>query len=1016
MSGKVLHSLTDENPDLHKQVGCMNGMFQVFNRRHFLTGRRIGSRDNKRLPPVQSGNHGMEPDSTMQKTMEMNLDEVVKEKRRVSIESSRTSFSSSCSSTFSSVDWNKTAKPEPSSLGYSNFLETPSQILPKKQPISPLHPRQQSLNLLDVVKDSITREACGLSVKTTTKAERTNHVLKHIDSPRPLQPSKPVKARVSGLDGSFPLKDTHRYSYDGRESRDTWKAAIKLKETPRLSLDSRQSSIRRSASESRSNYLLDDLERRNVKSSQTLDPPQEPGSNNRRTSGVVAKLMGLEDFPDSMAAINDQIRMTECCPDEDLDAMSTTSRKVDESKHNQVSRSPRTQRTPSPAPQLRSINAIVKPHTAFPLEPAPWRKTDGNGGSGKPASMFCEAQVQRKEQNLHPSLYGEIEKRLTEIEFKRSGKDLRALKQILDAMQTARESSKDASGLEPHTRNHSTDYRKLDQNSMSRLDCSQQSIHLTNPIIKGIGPLKNFESSGIFIKQAKVVQKTRNSRCSVIPIEGMPGLRKLRTNENANNGRNSVEKRSPNNLTPRNSHFREPYCQPLCSMDKRSNATICKQIQTSKSPQNKSRDDATSSGRSSSTASPRLQQKQHGMEKQSCSTTKISDSRRSRKHLGKQQIESSSPSTKGQQKSLIELSTETRQCDAISVQSESNISLTSEKDVEITSIDSSNKIYGAYQHEGPRSNIEARLTEDRSKAETTTATLEQPSPVSVLDTTFYREGSPSPIKKTSNAFKDESQDFDEAEWNPEDLQDLLNNKGSKPGIDFGREQSVNIKHLVHKLGQVNSKQDEPATDYVSSLCENTNPEHKYIVEILLASRLLFKDLVSSSAFIQLHPSGNLINPKLFFVLEQTKRRIGFSDDECTNEKIDHRKLIFDTVNEILVRKLSPAGYSEPWICPSNMGVKRLTGHKLLKEVCSEVDQLQARPNCSIHDEDDGSRSILSEDMVFQTLNWEDCHSEIPGLVLDIERMIFKDLISEVVSGEVAGHPGRPAVHCKRLFY
>lgn len=52
------------------------------------------------------------------------------------------------------------------------------------------------------------------------------------------------------------------------------------------------------------------------------------------------------------------------------------------------------------------------------------------------------------------------------------------------------------------------------------------------------------------------------------------------------------------------------------------------------------------------------------------------------------------------------------------------------------------------------SQIEARLTEDRSKAET--ATLEQPSPVSVLDTTFYREGSPSPVKKTSNAFKGEA--------------------------------------------------------------------------------------------------------------------------------------------------------------------------------------------------------------------------------------------------------------------
>lgn len=33
------------------------------------------------------------------------------------------------------------------------------------------------------------------------------------------------------------------------------------------------------------------------------------------------------------------------------------------------------------------------------------------------------------------------------------------------------------------------------------------------------------------------------------------------------------------------------------------------------------------------------------------------------------------------------------------------------------------------------------------------ATLEQPSPVSVLDATFYRDESPSPVKKISNAFK-----------------------------------------------------------------------------------------------------------------------------------------------------------------------------------------------------------------------------------------------------------------------
>lgn len=40
-----------------------------------------------------------------------------------------------------------------------------------------------------------------------------------------------------------------------------------------------------------------------------------------------------------------------------------------------------------------------------------------------------------------------------------------------------------------------------------------------------------------------------------------------------------------------------------------------------------------------------------------------------------------------------------------------------------------------------------------SMSEPAIATMEQPSPVSVLDATFYRDESPSPVKKISNAFK-----------------------------------------------------------------------------------------------------------------------------------------------------------------------------------------------------------------------------------------------------------------------
>jgi len=47
MAAKLLQSLADENPDLQKQIGCMTGIFQLFDRHHALTARRIA---HKRLP------------------------------------------------------------------------------------------------------------------------------------------------------------------------------------------------------------------------------------------------------------------------------------------------------------------------------------------------------------------------------------------------------------------------------------------------------------------------------------------------------------------------------------------------------------------------------------------------------------------------------------------------------------------------------------------------------------------------------------------------------------------------------------------------------------------------------------------------------------------------------------------------------------------------------------------------------------------------------------------------------
>lgn len=55
MSAKFIHTLSDENPDLQKHIGCMNGIFQLFDRHHFLGGgRRLTGQNHKRLPPGTS--------------------------------------------------------------------------------------------------------------------------------------------------------------------------------------------------------------------------------------------------------------------------------------------------------------------------------------------------------------------------------------------------------------------------------------------------------------------------------------------------------------------------------------------------------------------------------------------------------------------------------------------------------------------------------------------------------------------------------------------------------------------------------------------------------------------------------------------------------------------------------------------------------------------------------------------------------------------------------------------------
>jgi hypothetical protein len=659
----------------------------------------------------------------------MSLNKNVNERQRFSTESSRVSFSSSCSSTLSSLDCNKTAQPETSSFDRIMFPETPSRDPEMNHPSNSPHLGRQSLNLRDVVKDSMYRESKGLSVKTTTREEAVGRAAKHRDSPRPLQLSKPVdgscgvgvnmkqNAPVDLKDSlkapwyyneskelptsSYEAKDASwssisrdapRFSYDGREinrlsfeSRENLKSTTKLKELPRLSLDSRECSLRSSNSDSRPNRLSKNFQNGGNLNDKVLNLPQssETGTQKRPPS-VVAKLMGLETLPDSALASDSQLGLIKTYAVEGSDPFSKSLRTNELNRAIRISMSPRNSTKDPTSPRWRNSDFVMKPSSSrLPIEPAPWKQLDGNRGSQKPA--FRPVKVPPREPNPFSSVYNEIEKRLNDLEFKQSGKDLRALKQILEAMQskglleTRKEEEASNFGIQ---RDCEPICMSSNQNSRSLSKQNSQTNHVIASPSRASNSSRSFESPIVIIKPAKLVEGSGIPALSAIPIDGISGRHKIQT----------AKDQSPKNSC-RNSD--------VSSTDKKANGRNMRSTQSPSRSQQLPKENATSSVKSSGSVSPRLQQKKLEMEKRSRPPTPPSDSNKPRRQSNRKVKDSGSPGGKVRPKSsnlqlsddqLSEISNDSRslscQGDDISVQSDSNTVLDSKIDIEVTSTES----------------------------------------------------------------------------------------------------------------------------------------------------------------------------------------------------------------------------------------------------------------------------------------------------------------------------------------
>ncbi|XP_017697631.2 protein LONGIFOLIA 1 [Phoenix dactylifera] len=1121
MPAKFLHTFADENTEAQKQIGCVDGVFQMLDRYHIFKGRRLNGHNHKRFPSghALSNSSSVGADCgacTPQIVLEKNHSKSSNENQGVSMESSGTSFSSSSCSSFSSLECNGSTRQKPSSMdrtflersirnsvGLKNSNVTSRAIYYESlsdPSYASVQSGRQSLDFRDVVKDSIHRETRSLSIKTSTKEEVKNRMLKHRDSPRLMQLSKSAdRSYVIGVDGKSRLpddlseslrvlvklkeapwycseaseqprssceeKDTYffpvsreapRLSYDGREiscpsldSPDVSRPVSRLKELPRLSLDSREGSLRSSNFDLKPNSILKDSDSSSI--NQGVSTPsnfqQEWGSHKCPTS-VVAKLMGLEPMPHMGLASQKPVNLTETYTSKTNDPfngqrnrnpIAKASQATQDSRKDHLLHSPKSSLKDS-VPRLKKSDPVN--NSRLSIETAPWTQQETIHIPQKTKLGSQEAHLKQQPE----SVYSEIEKRLKELEFHKSNKDLRDLKQIFDAMQ-AKGLLETKKGEDQHSKvsvskNYSGQFPARNDHNFK----STCNLHSTQPfptLMEGSNTPRAYNSPIVIMKPAKSVIGSGVSASSAIPLEGLSGLQKLQTSHSMYRKMTSTNNRRVKDQTPKASP-REPTYQPLLSMDKKSTKkteeismqkTRVQIEQLSSRHQHSPRENNGSSVKTSGSLSPRIQERKNETEKRSCPPFPSSESNKSqRSSANRQSLESVSPRGRLRQKpaqaqqkddQLNDTSSGKRSLshpgDERSLWSESNISLASQVDIEVTSADRSAEMNLSCLQQGSRSPSRRNaistssvikqkksshsLNEDVAAMEVATVAPEHPSPVSVLDASFYQDGMPpSAVSKTPNAFKEHRQ-------NPTALPD---NSSPKLSSKVNHKKLENI-NLVQKLRQLSSTDDEaPATDHRASLCEHRSPDQRFVSEILLASGLLMKDISWGPAGPmpnQLHPSGHPINPDLFLVLEQTKSG-SFTKLESVHEnslrpkpgpeKL-HRKLLFDVVNELLIQKLeltSPGSHPYLMLQARKLAARFHGGQDLLRELCSKIEQLKAESSISDRCNND-SNLISGEDVLRQSEGWNEFSAEVPNVVLEIERSIFKDLIDEVVSGEGA---------------
>ncbi|URD73192.1 hypothetical protein MUK42_25485 [Musa troglodytarum] len=245
-----------------------------------------------------------------------------------------------------------------------------------------------------------------------------------------------------------------------------------------------------------------------------------------------------------------------------------------------------------------------------------------------------------------------------------------------------------------------------------------------------------------------------------------------------------------------------------------------------------------------------------------------------------------------------------------------------------------------------------------------TAADQQPSPVSVLDSSSYLgdygSPSPSPLAKRSIYFKDQpaADEWEELEWPPQ----ASTNHGDADG---GRD----------------------AVDH----------DYAYVSDVMRARRRY----------------GD-VSDAVYAVLEKGCRRRSAGD--ATKAARLHRRLLFDTVAEILDRKRRVSPW-EAFSSPPAGGGGEGEEEALLRQVWAEVRRI--REQVAEDDQDAVACCAVRKDMAggLAADGWARHAAEMSDAVRQIERQIFKDLVADTIRDLAAGVPeSRPLLPRRKLVF